>query len=125
MNRIHSERRSDHVTRTASRIVIDSDAIETVIVLLRAITADRHLLPKSTVPASVSPNRHGRLRFDGVNARLQGCQQCPVPAVEGHVADDLPCYYVAQRRCGSGELTHVARHFHLLVNVPNFQLNVD
>src|SRR2546429_8930339 len=65
----------------AIRIIIDADAVEPVIVLLRPSAGDGKLRAKAAVTAAV-PGRIRRLRLEQHNSRLQNRQVGPTPAVQ-------------------------------------------
>src|SRR6266699_3201869 len=54
LNRIHAEISSQHTSGSTVGIVIDTDAVDTIVVLLRTSTGDRQLSAKAAIAATVS-----------------------------------------------------------------------
>src|ERR1700674_1026712 len=78
--RIYAEVPPENASRAAIGIIVDADAVEPVIVLLRPRTGNCQLRTKAAISAAVS-GCIGSLGFDRHHARLQGRQIGPTSAV--------------------------------------------
>ena len=78
-------------------IVIEADAIETILVLLRARARNGQLLSESAI-AAIGSGRKTRLGLDRVHAGLEGGQVCPTAAIQRKLAHGVVAHERADVR---------------------------
>src|SRR5262249_24451330 len=76
---------ADGAARRRVGVIVDADAVEAIVVLVRARAADRDLRSESAIAAVVQSVRI-RLRADRVDARLQRSELRPIAAVQRKLA---------------------------------------
>src|SRR5260370_26690583 len=101
MNGVDAEVSAENATRGAVGIVVETDAVQAVVVLLRPGAGDGQLLAETAI-ATVCAHCESRLRLDCIDSRLQGCQVRPTPTVERQFADGGRIHNCAD--IGAGEL---------------------
>src|SRR5260370_11083147 len=87
MNGVDAEVSAENATRGAVGIIVEADAVQAVVVLLRPGAGDGQLLAETSI-ATVCAHCEGRLRLDCIDSRLQSCEGRPTPAVERQVTDN-------------------------------------
>ncbi len=82
LDRVNAQASAQHTPRCSIGVVIEADAVQTVVVLLRTRARDGELLPEAAVAAIGTRGKVG-LGVDGAHASLEFCQIGPTAAVEG------------------------------------------
>src|SRR5258708_22650416 len=99
MNGIDAKVSAEDATRGAVGIVVETDAVQAVVVLLRPRAGDGQLLAETAI-ATVCAHCEGRLRLDCIDSRLQSCEVRPTPAVEPQFTDSGRIHNCADARTG-------------------------
>src|SRR5258708_4427285 len=86
LNGIDAQVSAEDATRGPVGIVVETDAVQAVVVLLRSGAGDGQLLAETAI-ATVCAHCEGRLRLDCIDSRLQSRQVRPTPAVERQFTD--------------------------------------
>ncbi len=99
LNGIHTQVSAKDATRGPVGIVVETDSVETIIILLWPGARDRQLLAEAAI-ATIRAHCEGWLRLDRIDSRLQSCQVCPTPTVERQFTDGSRIHHCADIRTG-------------------------
>src|SRR5258708_8545264 len=89
-------------------VIVEADAIQTIVVLLGPGAGDGQLLSEAAVSA-LRARREVRLRLDPIHSGLQRCQVRPTAAVQRQLAD---CLRIPHRAALPALYMHVATSTH-------------
>ena len=83
LNRIHTQVRAEHASRSCIGVVVHKSAVETIAVLRRPVPADRQLHSQAARPLRTLEKLGRLLTSDRRHAGLKRGQSRPVAAVQG------------------------------------------
>src|SRR5258708_1975080 len=111
LNGIDAQVSAEDATRGSVGIVVETDAVQAVVVLLRPGAGDGQLLAETAV-ATVCAHGEGRLRLDCIDSRLQSCEVRPTAAVERQFANSGGVHNRADIRTGELHGRSFGGHFY-------------
>ena len=88
LNGIYTEVPTHYAAGCAVGVIVEADAIQSVVILLRPRAGNGQLLPEPSI-AAIGASRKGRLSLNGVHARLQGSQVRPASAIQWKFAHGI------------------------------------
>src|SRR5258708_1298048 len=94
LNRVDTQVPSQHAAGGTVGVVVETDAVQPIVVLLRPRPGDGQLLTETTI-SSISAGREVRLGLDRVHTRLKLRQIGPTAAVERQFTDRGRVYHSA------------------------------
>ena len=120
-HRVDAEVQPQDTPRSAVRIVVDVDAIEPIVVLLRTPSRDSHLRAEAALPAFAA---EPHLAANRGHSRFQRRQLRPVASVQRKISNrPLPDDPAQGRRCGVDQ-HRSPRHHHLFAHGPEIHPQV-
>src|SRR5258708_38240665 len=124
-DRFDAEVGPERVAGTATRIIVNADAVQAIVVLLRPRAADREL----SAPAAVYSPRIAecvyRLAINRMYVGFQSGKHGPVTAIERKFSDGLRVYSRDQRRTRLVNRWRSCFDYDLLLNISYFEFVVE
>ena len=77
---VDAEVSAEHAARGAVGVIVEADAVQTIVILLRAGAGNGELLSEAAI-AAIGAGGEARLRLIGVHARLEGGEVGPTAAI--------------------------------------------